>query len=35
VLRTDRLGSVVVLTDGRALEVEARGARWAVPGPAP
>lgn len=30
VLRTDRLGSVVLRTDGRALEVEARETRWAV-----
>lgn len=31
VLRTDRVGTVVVRTDGRALEVEARGMRWSVP----
>jgi competence protein ComEC len=31
VLRTDRLGTVVVRTDGRSLEVEARGMRWTVP----
>jgi competence protein ComEC len=31
VLRTDLLGTVVVRTDGRSLEVEARGMRWTVP----
>jgi competence protein ComEC len=31
VLRTDRLGTVVVRTDGRSLEVEAQGMRWSVP----
>ena len=30
VLRTDRSGTVVVRTDGRALEVEARGMRWPI-----
>lgn len=35
VLRTDRLGTVVVRTDGRSLEVEARGARWTVAPRAP
>jgi competence protein ComEC len=29
VLRTDRLGSIVVRTDGRTLEIQARGERWA------
>lgn len=36
VLRTDRLGSVVVRTDGMTLEIQARGERWvssAVSGP--
>ena len=32
VLRTDQLGSVVVRTDGRRLDVEAAGERWALPG---
>jgi competence protein ComEC len=32
VLRTDLLGTVIVRTDGRSLEVEARGMRWTVPG---
>jgi Predicted hydrolase (metallo-beta-lactamase superfamily) len=31
VLRTDLLGTVIVRTDGRTLEVEARGMRWTVP----
>ncbi len=31
VLRTDLSGTVVVRTDGRALEVEARGMRWTLP----
>jgi competence protein ComEC len=31
VLRTDLLGTVIVRTDGRSLEVEARGMRWTVP----
>jgi competence protein ComEC len=31
VLRTDLLGTVIVRTDGRAIEVEARGMRWIVP----
>jgi competence protein ComEC len=31
VLRTDRLGTVIVRTDGRSLEIEARGMRWTVP----
>ncbi|MDQ6634583.1 MAG: MBL fold metallo-hydrolase, partial [Gemmatimonadota bacterium] len=30
-LRTDLAGTIVVHTDGRQLDVEARGARWAVP----
>jgi competence protein ComEC len=29
VLRTDRLGSIVVRTDGGMLEIEAQGERWA------
>jgi competence protein ComEC len=35
VLRTDLAGTVVVRTDGRALEVEARGMRWTIPARAP
>ena len=31
VLRTDLVGTIVVRTDGRALEVEARGMRWTLP----
>ncbi len=31
VLRTDLAGTIVIRTDGRDLEVEARGARWIVP----
>jgi competence protein ComEC len=31
VLRTDLAGSIVVRTDGRWLDVEARGMRWRVP----
>jgi competence protein ComEC len=31
VLRTDRLGTVIVRTDGRVLDVEAQGLRWQVP----
>jgi competence protein ComEC len=31
VLRTDRMGTIVVRTDGRRLEVEARGERWSIP----
>ena len=31
VLRTDRDGTVVVRTDGRTLDVEARGLRWTIP----
>ena len=31
VLRTDLLGTVVLRTDGHALEIEARGMRWPVP----
>jgi competence protein ComEC len=31
VLRTDQAGTIVVRTDGRALDVEARGVRWVVP----
>ncbi len=31
VLRTDRGGTVVIRTDGRALELEAEGQRWLVP----
>jgi competence protein ComEC len=30
VLRTDRLSTIVVRTDGRTLEVEAGGDRWTV-----
>jgi competence protein ComEC len=30
-LRTDLAGTIVVRTDGTMLDVEARGARWAVP----
>jgi competence protein ComEC len=29
VLRTDRHGSIVVRTDGRSIEIEAQGERWA------
>lgn len=35
VLRTDLLGTVILRTDGRTLEVEARGMRWTVPDRAP
>ena len=31
VLRTDRAGTIVVSTDGRHLEVEARDERWSIP----
>jgi competence protein ComEC len=31
VLRTDRVGTIVVSTDGRHLVVEARGERWSIP----
>ena len=31
VLRTDRAGTIVVRTDGRQLEVEARDERWSIP----
>jgi competence protein ComEC len=31
VLRTDRAGTIVVRTDGRRLEVEARDERWTIP----
>ena len=31
VLRTDRAGTIVVKTDGRRLEVEARDERWSIP----
>jgi competence protein ComEC len=31
VLRTDRLGPLIVRTDGRRLEAEAAGERWSVP----
>jgi competence protein ComEC len=31
VMRTDLDGTVIVRTDGRALDVEARGVRWSVP----
>jgi competence protein ComEC len=31
VLRTDRLGTIVISTDGRHLEVEARDERWSIP----
>jgi competence protein ComEC len=30
-LRTDLAGTIVVHTDGRSLEVEARGERWTIP----
>jgi competence protein ComEC len=36
VLRTDRLGSIVVRTDGATVEIEAQGERWAsLPASAP
>lgn len=35
VLRTDQLGTVVLRTDGAALEVEAAGQRWTVARPLP
>lgn len=35
VLRTDQLGPVVLRTDGRAIEVDAAGARWTVARPLP
>jgi competence protein ComEC len=31
VLRTDRVGTIVVGTDGRHLQVEARDERWTIP----
>ena len=31
IARTDRLGTVIVRTDGRSLDVEAQGVRWSVP----
>ena len=31
VLRTDRAGTIVVRTDGRRIEVEARAERWTIP----
>jgi beta-lactamase superfamily II metal-dependent hydrolase len=31
VLRTDLLGTVIVRTEGRSIEVEARGERWRLP----
>lgn len=31
VLRTDQLGTIVVRTDGRALQIEAASRRWALP----
>jgi competence protein ComEC len=31
VMRTDRDGTVIVRTDGHALDVEARGVRWLIP----
>jgi competence protein ComEC len=31
IMRTDLDGTVIVRTDGRSLEVEARGVRWSVP----
>src|SRR5204863_245221 len=31
VLRTDRVGTIVVSTDGRHLEVEARNEKWSIP----
>jgi len=30
-LRTDRAGTIVVRTDGRTIDVEARGERWRIP----
>jgi competence protein ComEC len=35
VLRTDQLGTIIVRTDGAALEVEAAGVRWSVARPLP
>lgn len=35
VLRSDQLGSVIVRTDGTALEIEASGTRWNVARPLP
>jgi competence protein ComEC len=35
VLRTDQLGSVIVRTDGAALELEAAGTRWRMARPLP
>jgi len=35
VLRTDQLGSVIIRTDGTALELEAAGTRWKVARPLP
>ncbi|PYP80554.1 MAG: DNA internalization-related competence protein ComEC/Rec2 [Gemmatimonadetes bacterium] len=31
VLRTDRVGTIIVSTDGRHLEVEARNEKWSIP----
>jgi competence protein ComEC len=31
VLRTDRVGTIVVSTDGRRLQVETRDERWSIP----
>jgi competence protein ComEC len=35
VLRTDHLGTVILRTDGRTLEVEAAAYRWMVTRPLP
>jgi competence protein ComEC len=35
ILRTDQLGTVIIRSDGRALEVEAMGVRWPVARPLP
>ncbi|MFN2400741.1 MAG: DNA internalization-related competence protein ComEC/Rec2 [Gemmatimonadaceae bacterium] len=32
VLRTDRLGNIVIRTDGRTIQVDAEGDTWALPG---
>ncbi|MCY7378249.1 MAG: MBL fold metallo-hydrolase, partial [Gemmatimonadaceae bacterium] len=31
IARTDQMGTVIVRTDGRSLDVEAQGVRWSVP----